>query len=86
VIGAHGDSPVTHATFRISPGYFDEFFFGFFVPEGMQKCDRAIELLLRRSIARDRKVDAAEFFAHLVFMLIGLLRFRRKRAKEHGKR
>jgi hypothetical protein len=84
MIKTHRDSPVAHAALRISLRDFGESFRGFFVPKGMQEGDRAIELLLRRTIARDGKVDAAEFFSHLMFVLIHLLRSQRKGKKKHS--
>jgi hypothetical protein len=50
----------------------------------MQKRRGAIELQLRRFIARHGKVHAAKFFSHVMLMRLHLLRRQRKRENKHG--
>ena len=79
---AHGDSPMRHGAVGIVFGNLEEFFFGLFVPEGVQQGDSAREGLLHRRSAGDREMDRAELRLSQIFVVVMILcrRLRRQQA------
>ena len=69
VVKGHCLSPVSHCAARISFGDFLELRVGYFVFEGMQKGDAALELGLDFRNAGGRKGDGAQFFIGVVMVL-----------------
>jgi hypothetical protein len=69
VVKGHCLSPVSHCAARIFFGDFLELRVGYFVLEGMQKGDAALELGLDCGSAGGREGDGAEFFIGVVMVL-----------------
>jgi hypothetical protein len=69
VVKGHCLSPVCHCAARISFGDFLELRVGYFVFEGMQKGDPALELGLDFRSAGGREGDGAQLFVGVVMVL-----------------
>jgi len=67
---AHGHAPVRHGAVGISGGDLLELLFGFFVPEGVQQRNAALEGLLDVFSAGDWEVDGAELRGGEVFVVV----------------
>jgi hypothetical protein len=68
VVKGHCLSPVSHRAARVFFGDFLELCLGYFVLEGMQKGDAALELGLDGGSAGGREGDGAEFFIGVVMV------------------
>ena len=67
---AHGHAPVRHGAVGIVDGNLLEFFFGLFVPEGVQQGYAALEGLLHGRGAGDREGDRAQLRGGQVFVVM----------------
>src|SRR5208337_3564881 len=70
---AHRDSPMRHSAVRIILGNLHEFFLGFLVPERVQQGDAALEGLLYRLGARNRKMHGPQLSLVEILVMIVFL-------------